>query len=41
MPADFLVIAVDRVDLSDEKLRWRLHDGVKKFSRQGMVKTGE
>src|SRR5271157_4547046 len=41
MPADFAVIAVDRVDLSDEKLRRRLHEGVKKFSRKGMVKTGE
>jgi glucose-6-phosphate 1-dehydrogenase len=41
MPADFSVIAVDRVDLSDEELRQRLHDGVKKFSRQGMMKTGE
>lgn len=41
MPADFSVIAVDRVGLSDEKLRRRLHDGVKKFSRQGMVNTGE
>jgi hypothetical protein len=26
---------------SDEALRRRLHTGVKKFSRQGMVKTGE
>ncbi len=25
--------------MSDEKLRRRLHDGVKKFSRHGMVKT--
>ena len=41
MPADFSVIAVDRVALSDEKLRRRLHDGVRKFSRQGMVKPGE
>jgi glucose-6-phosphate 1-dehydrogenase len=41
MPPDFSIIAVDRVDLSDERLRRRLHDGVKKFSRQGMVKTGE
>src|ERR1022692_3159229 len=40
LPADFSVIAVDRVDLSDDKLRRRLHDGVKKFSRHGMVKTG-
>ena len=41
MPAELSVIAVDRADLSDEKLRRRLHDGVKKFSRQGVVKTGE
>jgi len=39
-PADYSVIAVDRVDLSDQKLRQRLHDGVKKFSRHGNVKTG-
>ena len=37
MPADFAVIAVDRVDLNDENLRRRLHDGVKKFSRHGKV----
>jgi glucose-6-phosphate 1-dehydrogenase len=41
MPADFSVIAVDRADLSDEKLRRRLHEGVKKFSRQGKVKAAE
>ena len=41
MPADFAIIAVDRVDLSDESLRRRLHDGVKKFSRQGKAKAGE
>ena len=41
MPVEFSVIAVDRVGLSDEKLRRRLHDGVRKFSRQGSVKTGE
>jgi glucose-6-phosphate 1-dehydrogenase len=41
MPANFSVIVVDRVDLSDEKLHRHLHDGVKKFSRQGTVKTGE
>jgi glucose-6-phosphate 1-dehydrogenase len=40
MPADFAVIAVDRADLSDEKLRRRFHDGVKKFWRKGMLKTG-
>jgi glucose-6-phosphate 1-dehydrogenase len=37
MPVDFSIIAVDRVDLSDEKLRQRLHAGVKRFSRQGNV----
>jgi glucose-6-phosphate 1-dehydrogenase len=41
MPAYFSVIAVDRVDMSDEKLRRRFHDGVKKYSRQGTVKPGE
>ncbi len=41
LPADFSVIVVDRVDLSDEKLHRRLHDGVKKFSRQGKVQSGE
>ena len=34
MPAHFSIIAVDRVDLSDEKLRRRLHEGVKKFPRR-------
>jgi glucose-6-phosphate 1-dehydrogenase len=41
MPACFSVIAVDRVAMSDEKLRRRLHDGVKSFSRKGMVKREE
>ncbi len=41
MPAHFAVIAVDRIDLSDETLRRRLGDGVKKFSRQGKAKAGE
>ena len=40
LPADFSVIAVDRVDLSDETLRRRLHTGVKKFARHGTVKSG-
>ena len=39
LPENFAVLAVDRVELSDEKLRRRLHEGVKKFSRQGAVKT--
>jgi glucose-6-phosphate 1-dehydrogenase len=41
VPVNYAIIAVDRVSLSDEKLRRRLHDGVKKFSRQGMAKTSE
>ena len=41
MPAHFSIIAVDRVDMGDEKLRRRLHEGVKKFSRQGMVQAGQ
>jgi glucose-6-phosphate 1-dehydrogenase len=41
MPADFSIIVVDRVDMSDEKLRRRLRDGAKKFSRHGMVRTAE
>ncbi len=40
IPADYSVIVVDRVDLSDQRLRQRLHDGVKKFSRHGNVQTG-
>jgi len=35
MPAHFAIIAVDRVALSDEKLRHRLHNGVNQFSRFG------
>lgn len=37
MPRHMAIIAVDRVALSDEQLRKRLHDGVNKFSRQGVV----
>ena len=39
LPADFSVIAVERVVLSDDTLRRRLHAGVKKFARHGMVKS--
>src|ERR1700677_2203958 len=35
MPADFAIIAVDRVALSDEKLRQWLHNGINQFSRFG------
>lgn len=41
LPTDFSIIAVDRVKLNEEKPRRRLHDGVRKFSRRGSVKTGE
>lgn len=41
MPSEFSIIAVDRIDSSDKKLRLHLHEGVKKFSRQRGVKTGE
>lgn len=40
LPSDFSILVVDRVDMSDEKLRRRLHAGVKTFSRQGMGKSG-
>jgi glucose-6-phosphate 1-dehydrogenase len=35
MPAHFSVLAVDRVGMSDQKLRQRLHTGVNQFSRFG------
>ena len=31
MPAHFAIIAVDRVELGEDALRKRLHEGVKKF----------
>ena len=41
LPAQFAIMAVDRMKLGDEALRRRWHDGVKQFSRQGLVKTAE
>ena len=41
MPAEFSIIAVDGLGMSDEKLRRRLHDGVKKFSRHGKMQGDE
>jgi glucose-6-phosphate 1-dehydrogenase len=38
MPANFSIIAVDRVEMSDEKLRQRLHNCVNQFSRFGKAK---
>ena len=37
IPAHFSIIAVDRVELSEDALRKRLHEGVKKFARCGKV----
>ncbi len=38
LPDHFSIIAVDRLPMSDEKLRHRLRDGVNQFSRSGKVK---
>jgi len=38
-PAQFAIIAVDRINLSDVALRNRWHDGVNQFSRFGKAKT--
>jgi glucose-6-phosphate 1-dehydrogenase len=35
MPAQFSIIAVDRIPMSDDVLRRRFRDGVRKFSRMG------
>src|SRR5271156_6588025 len=39
LPAQFAVIAVDRIKLGDDALRHRLHDGVNQFSRFGKAKS--
>ena len=41
IPAHFSIIAVDRVELSDEALRKRLHEGVKRFARSGKAAVKE
>ena len=38
-PAQFAIIAVDRIKLGDEALRRRLRDGVNRFSRFGKTRT--
>ena len=35
IPVHFSIIAVDRVELSEDALRKRLHEGVRKFARSG------
>lgn len=41
LPSAFSIIALDRDAFTDEQLRKRLHDGVKKFSRRPPVKAAE
>ncbi len=41
LPAHFAIVAVDRVELSNEALRKRLHEGVKKFARYGKTAVKE
>jgi glucose-6-phosphate 1-dehydrogenase len=41
IPAHFAIVAVDRVQLSNEALRKRLHEGVKKFARNGKAAVKE
>lgn len=41
LPDFFSIVVIDHGDLNDEKLHLRLHDGVKKFSRQESHKTSE
>jgi glucose-6-phosphate 1-dehydrogenase len=39
LPAQFAIIAVDRINLGDTALRRRLHEGINQFSRFGKAKT--
>lgn len=41
MPAHFCIVAVDRVEMNDDALRNRLHDGVNQFSRSGKIADDE
>ena len=41
MPLYFSIIALDRIELNDEKLREHYRDGIEKFSRKGKVKDEE
>jgi glucose-6-phosphate 1-dehydrogenase len=41
LPSEFSIIAVDPAKFNEEKLRRRLRNGVKPFSRQGIVKRRE
>jgi glucose-6-phosphate 1-dehydrogenase len=39
LPAQFAIIAVDRIKLGDDALRRRLHNGVNQFSRFGKAQS--
>jgi glucose-6-phosphate 1-dehydrogenase len=41
IPVHFSIIAVDRVELSEDALRQHLHEGVKKFARSGRTAVKE
>jgi glucose-6-phosphate 1-dehydrogenase len=41
IPVHFAIIAVDRIELSEDALRQRLHEGVKKFARSGKTAVKE
>ena len=41
IPAHFAIVAVDRVALSEDALRQRLHEGVRKFARSGKAAVKE
>ena len=41
IPVHFSIIAVDRVELSEDALRKRLHEGVRKFARSGKTAVKE
>ena len=41
IPVHFSIIAVDRVELSEDALRKRLHEGVRKFARSGKAPVKE
>src|SRR5450755_3508480 len=41
IPVHFAIVAVDRVELSDDRLRKRLHEGVRKFARSGKTAAKE
>ena len=41
IPVHFVIIAVDRVELSVDALRKRLHQGVRKFARSGKAPVKE